>query len=74
MDTSNTPQSHELISRPEAGRMLSCGPDAIDGMVRRGELQAWRIGSRVKLRRQEVLEYLMRAHGFVPAGRERNTP
>lgn len=50
--------------------MLSCGPQAIDGMVRRGELHAWRIGDRVKLSRQEVLEYLMHAAGFVPAGRD----
>lgn len=73
MDTNidTTPPPHELISRPEAARMLSVGPQAIDGLVRRGELHAWRIGDRVKLRRQEVLEYLMNAAGFVPAGRER---
>lgn len=40
----------------------------VDGMFTRGELRAWRIGERVKLSRQEVLEYLLRAQGWVPAG------
>lgn len=73
MDTDTaTPPPHELISRPEAGRILSCGPQAIDGLISRGELRAWRIGQRVKLSRKEVCEYLLRAQGWVPAGRDRN--
>lgn len=72
MDTdTTTPPPHELISRPEAGRMLGTGPKAVTGMIGRGELRAWRIGQRVKLSRQEVLEYRLRAGGWVPAGRER---
>lgn len=67
MDTDSTPQPHELISRPEAGRILSAGPKAVTGMIARGELRAWRIGQRVKLSRQEVLEYRLRADGWVPA-------
>lgn len=70
MDTT-TPPPLDLISRPEAGRMLEIGPQGVDGLIRRGELQAWRIGERVKLSRQEVLEYRLRAAGWVPAGRER---
>ncbi|SIH16530.1 helix-turn-helix domain-containing protein [Mycobacteroides abscessus] len=72
MDTDNAPQSHELISRPEAGRILGCGPGGVDGLLRRGELRAWRIGQRVKLSRQEVIEYRLRADGWVPAGREQS--
>lgn len=75
MDTDTTaPQPHELISRPEAGRILGTGPKAVTGMITRGELRAWRIGQRVKLSRQEVIEYRLRADGWVPAGRDRNTP
>ncbi|MBN7296585.1 helix-turn-helix domain-containing protein [Mycobacteroides abscessus] len=70
-DTTPMPPPHELISRPEAGRILGCGPRGVDGMLRRGELHAWRIGQRVKLRRQEVLEYTLRAAGWVPAGEVR---
>lgn len=36
-------------------------------MVARGELRAWRIGERVKLSRQEVIEYRLRTEGWVPA-------
>ncbi|MFV8137407.1 helix-turn-helix domain-containing protein [Mycolicibacterium senegalense] len=71
MDTEHMPPAHELVSRPEAGRMLGIGPQGVDGLIRRAELRAWRIGERVKLSRQEVLEYLLRADGWVPAGRER---
>lgn len=74
MDIDTTPPPHDLISRPEAGRMLSVGPQAIDGLVARGELRAWRIGQRVKLSHAEVVESLLRAQGWVPAGQERNTP
>lgn len=71
MDTdTTTPPTHDLVSRPEAGRILGTGPKAITGMIARGELRAWRIGQRVKLSRQEVLEYRLRADGWVPAGRE----
>lgn len=71
MNTDNEPQSHELISRPEAGRILGAGPKAVTGMIARGELRAWRIGQRVKLSRREVVEYLLRGQGWVPAGREK---
>lgn len=74
MDTETTNPPVDLISRPEAGRMLGTGPKAVTGMISRGELRAWRIGQRVKLSRQEVLEYRLRADGWVPAGRDRNTP
>lgn len=73
MDT-NTTQPHDLISRPEAGRMLGITYRGVDGLVARGELRAWRIGKRVKLSHAEVVEYLLRAQGWVPAGLERNTP
>lgn len=71
MDTEHMPPAHELVSRPEAGRIIGCGPQVIDGLIRRGELRAWRIGQRVKLDRKAVLEYRLRADGWVPAGRER---
>ncbi|WP_396909854.1 hypothetical protein [Mycolicibacterium sp.] len=68
MDTdTTTPATPDLISRPEAGRILGAGPKAITGMVARGELRAWRIGERVKLSRQEVIEYRLRTEGWVPA-------
>lgn len=70
MDTANDTPPLDLISRPEAGRIIGCGPQAIDGLIRRGELRAWRIGQRVKLDRKAVLEYRLRADGWVPAGRE----
>lgn len=69
--TTPPPPPHELISRPEAGRILGVGPRGVDGMLRRGELTAWRIGARVKLSRQEVLEYRLRSAGWVPAGEVR---
>ncbi len=65
---SDTTPPIDLISRPEAGRLLGCGPAAIDGMLARGELTAWRIGERVKLDKAQVLEHLLRAQGWVPAG------
>lgn len=57
----------DLISRPEAARILGVGPTVITGMLERGELTAWRIGQRVKLSRQQVLDYLLRSQGWVPA-------
>jgi excisionase family DNA binding protein len=66
MDTT-TPSPHDLISRPEAGRMLGTGPKGIDGLIARGELRAWRIGERVKLSKKEVLAYRLGAQGWVPA-------
>ncbi|WP_458317874.1 hypothetical protein [Mycolicibacterium brisbanense] len=68
MDTNSTPEPHELISRSEAAQMLSVELHDINGMTLRGELHAWRINDDLMLRRQEVLEHLMRSHGFVPAG------
>ncbi|MFV8172461.1 MULTISPECIES: helix-turn-helix domain-containing protein [Mycolicibacterium] len=58
----------DLISRPEAARILGVGPTVITGMLERGELTAWRIGQRVKLSKREVLEYVLRSQGWVPAG------
>lgn len=72
MDTETAaPAPLDLISRPEAGRILSCGPAAVDGMISRGELRAWRIGERVKLSRREVIEYLLRGQGWVSAAEHR---
>lgn len=71
MDTTPMPPAHELISRPEAGRMLGISPRGINGLIRRHELRAWRIGERVKLSRQEVIEYMLRSAGWVPAGEAR---
>jgi excisionase family DNA binding protein len=64
------PPPQDLISRPEAGRLLGVGPQAIDGLVRRGELHAWRIGERVKLSEKAVRDYLAKA-GYAPPERER---
>lgn len=74
MDTNTdiTQPPLDLISRPEAGRVLGCGPRGIDGLITRGELCAWRVGARVKLSRREVVEYLLRGQGWVPAGREQS--
>lgn len=69
MDTTNPPPA-DLISRPAAGRLLGVGPQAVDGLIRRGELRAWRIGERVKLSEWEVEEYRSRS-GYTPPGRSR---
>jgi excisionase family DNA binding protein len=73
MDMDSTPDDFppDLISRPEAGRILGVGPQAVDGLLRSGELRAWRIGARVKLSMKEVLAYRLRADGWIPVGRER---
>lgn len=57
----STPTPDELISRPEAGRLLGLSAKGIDGLVRRGELRAWRVGTRVKLDAAEVRSYLSKA-------------
>lgn len=55
------PPGEGLISRPAAGRILGVGPKGIDGLIARGELTAWRVGTRVKLDEAEVRAYLCRA-------------
>lgn len=64
------PPLDQLISRPEAGRLLGLGPQGVDGLVRRGELHSWRIGDRVKLHEAEVLTYLANTR-YCPPERER---
>lgn len=55
------PVGKGLISRPAAGRILGVGPKGIDGLISRGELNAWRVGTRIKLDEAEVKAYLRRA-------------
>ncbi|WP_018600955.1 excisionase family DNA-binding protein [Mycobacterium sp. 155] len=56
-----TPTPDELISRPDAGRLLGLSAKGVDGLIKRGELRAWRVGTRVKLAAAEVNAYLSTA-------------
>jgi hypothetical protein len=59
-ETSST-STDRLISRPAAGRLMGRGPDAVQAMIDRGELNGYRIGGGVMLWEGEVLGYIEQA-------------
>lgn len=59
--TTEAPAADRMITRPAAGRLIGRGPDAVTGMIERGELTAYRIGGGVMLWESEVFAYIENA-------------
>lgn len=53
-DPSDIPDGEALISMRDAAERLGTGPGAIRGMASRGEIQAWRVGTRYRVAWSQV--------------------